>query len=76
MKLADAEALIDARLTEEIRPSPDEAAIENLKFSDCLPQPVACEVFSAWKAGVYGIQRSSSGQTQKTFPFKELGKHC
>ena len=47
MKLADAEALIDARLTEEIRPTPDEAAIENLKFSECLPGYVAGEVFSA-----------------------------
>ncbi len=47
IKLADAEALIDARLTEEIRPSPDEAAIENLKFSECLPSHVAGLIFSA-----------------------------
>jgi ATP-dependent Lhr-like helicase len=47
MKLAEIEALIDARLMEEIRPTPDEAAIENLKFSECLPRHVAGEVFSA-----------------------------
>jgi ATP-dependent Lhr-like helicase len=47
MKLAEAETLIDTRLTEEIRPTPDEAAIENLKFSECLPSHVAGEVFSA-----------------------------
>jgi ATP-dependent Lhr-like helicase len=47
MKLVDAEALIDARLTDEISPTPDEAAIENLKFSECLPSHVAGEVFSA-----------------------------
>jgi ATP-dependent Lhr-like helicase len=47
MKLADVETLIDTRLTDEIRLTPDEAAIENLKFSECLPQPVACEVFSS-----------------------------
>ena len=46
-KLADVERLIGARLTEEIRPSPDEAAIENLKFSECLPRHVAGEVFTA-----------------------------
>jgi ATP-dependent Lhr-like helicase len=47
MKLADAEALIGARLMEEITPTADEAAIENLKFSECLPGHVAAEVFSA-----------------------------
>jgi hypothetical protein len=47
MKLADAEALIDTRLTDEIRPTSDEAAIENLKFSKCLPRYVAGEVFLA-----------------------------
>jgi ATP-dependent Lhr-like helicase len=47
MKLAEAEALIDARLTEELRPTPHEAAVENLKFSECLPSHVAGEVFSA-----------------------------
>jgi len=44
---ARVEALIDARLREEIRPTPDDAAIENLKFSECLPGHVAGEVFSA-----------------------------
>ena len=47
MKVADAEALIGSRFTEEIRPTPDEAAIENLKFSECLPHQVAAEVFVA-----------------------------
>jgi ATP-dependent Lhr-like helicase len=47
MNLAEVETLIGSHLMEEIRPAPDEAAIENLKFSECLPQPVACEVFSA-----------------------------
>jgi ATP-dependent Lhr-like helicase len=47
MKLADVEALIDARLTVETRTTPDEAAIENLKFSECLPSNVAEEVFAA-----------------------------
>jgi ATP-dependent helicase Lhr and Lhr-like helicase len=47
MKLAEAETLIGTRLTDEIRPTPDEAAVENLKFSECLPRHVAGEVFSA-----------------------------
>jgi ATP-dependent Lhr-like helicase len=47
MKLVDVEAMIDTRLTDEIRPTPDEGAIENLKFSECLPGHVAGEVFSA-----------------------------
>lgn len=47
LKLADAEALVGSRLTQEIRPTPDEAAIENLKFSECLPGQVAAEVFVA-----------------------------
>jgi ATP-dependent Lhr-like helicase len=47
LKLADAEALVGARLTEEIRHTPDEAAIENLKFSECLPRQIAGEVFVA-----------------------------
>ena len=47
MKLRDVESFLNARLTEEIRPAPDEAAIENLKFSECLPSHVAGEVFSA-----------------------------
>jgi len=47
MKLADAESLVGSRLAEEIRPAPDETAIENLKFSECLPHHVAGEVFVA-----------------------------
>jgi ATP-dependent Lhr-like helicase len=47
MRLADVETLIGTRLNEEIRPTPDEAAIENLKFSECLPCHVVAEVFSA-----------------------------
>jgi ATP-dependent Lhr-like helicase len=47
MKLAEVETLIGARLTEEVRPTPEEAAIENLKFSECLPSQVAREVFAA-----------------------------
>jgi ATP-dependent Lhr-like helicase len=47
MKLSDVESLVGSRLTEEIRPTPDEAAIENLKFSECLPHQVAAEVFVA-----------------------------
>jgi ATP-dependent Lhr-like helicase len=47
MKLAEVETLIDTRLTGEIRPTPDEEAVENLKFSECLPGHIAGEVFSA-----------------------------
>jgi ATP-dependent Lhr-like helicase len=47
LKLADAESLVGARLGEEIIPTADEAAIENLKFSECLPRQVAAEVFVA-----------------------------
>jgi ATP-dependent Lhr-like helicase len=46
-KLADAESLVGSRLAEEIRPSPDEADIEHLKFSECLPRRIAGEVFAA-----------------------------
>ena len=47
MKMAEAKTLIDARLAEEIRAAPDEAAIGNLKFSECLPRRLAGEVFLA-----------------------------
>jgi ATP-dependent Lhr-like helicase len=47
MRLAEVETLVKARLTEEIKPAPDEAAIQNLKFSECLPLHVAAEVFTA-----------------------------
>jgi ATP-dependent Lhr-like helicase len=47
MKLRDVESLVGARLMEEIRPTPDEAAVENLKFSECLPRQVASELFVA-----------------------------
>ena len=47
LKLADVESLVGSRLAEEINPTPDEAAIENLKFSECLPRQVAAEVFVA-----------------------------
>lgn len=47
LKLNDAESLVGSRLAEEIRPIPDETAIENLKFSECLPHQVAGEVFVA-----------------------------
>jgi ATP-dependent Lhr-like helicase len=47
MKLSEVETLIGTRLPQDIRPTPDEAAIENLKFSECLPSHVAGEVFSA-----------------------------
>jgi ATP-dependent Lhr-like helicase len=47
MKLAEAEKLIGTRLNDEIRPIPDEAAVENLKFSECLPSQVAGEVLAA-----------------------------
>jgi ATP-dependent Lhr-like helicase len=47
LKLADAESLVGSHLGEEMRPSPDETAVENLKFSECLPRQVAREVFVA-----------------------------
>lgn len=47
LKLKDAELLVTTRLAEEIRRTPDEAAISNLKFSECLPRQVAGEVFAA-----------------------------
>jgi ATP-dependent helicase Lhr and Lhr-like helicase len=46
-RLNDVESLVGCRLAEEIRPNPDEAAIDNLKFSECLPRQVAGEVFVA-----------------------------
>ena len=47
MKLGEVESLVGSRLTEEIRPTSDDAAIENLKFSQCLPSHIAGEVFVA-----------------------------
>ena len=47
LKLADVESLIALRIGEEITPVPGEEAISNLKFGECLPPSIACEVFSA-----------------------------
>jgi ATP-dependent Lhr-like helicase len=47
MKLADAETLIGTRLAEQISSKPNGEAIENLKFSECLPAHIAGEVLSA-----------------------------
>jgi len=47
LKLADVEALIAARLREEITPVASEEAINNLKFGECLPPAIAGEVFAA-----------------------------
>ena len=47
LKLADVEALIASRIRDEIIPVPSEEAINNLKFGECLPPPIAGEVFAA-----------------------------
>ncbi len=47
MKLAEVEALIASRIRDEIVPTPSEDAMENLKFGECLPPPIAGEVFAA-----------------------------
>jgi ATP-dependent Lhr-like helicase len=46
-RLTDDESLVGSRLAQEIHFAPSEAAIDNLKFSECLPRPVAEEVFLA-----------------------------
>lgn len=47
LKLADVELLIASRIQAEIMPVPSEEAISNLKFGECLPPPIAGEVFAA-----------------------------
>ena len=47
LKLADVESLIASRIRDEIIPVPSEEAISNLKFGECLPPPIAGEVFAA-----------------------------
>ena len=47
LKLADVETLIASRIRDEIIPVPSEEAIGNLKFGECLPPPIAGEVFAA-----------------------------
>ena len=47
LKLTDVESLIASRIREEIIPVPSQEAIDNLKFGECLPPPIASEVFSA-----------------------------
>jgi len=47
LKLADVESLIASRIRDEIIPVPSEEAINNLKFGECLPPPIASEVFAA-----------------------------
>lgn len=46
LKLADVETLIASRIREEIVPTRSEEAMENLKFGECLPPPIAGEVFA------------------------------
>lgn len=47
LKLTDVESLIASRIQEEITPVPSEEAIKNLKFGECLPPPIANDVFAA-----------------------------
>ena len=47
LKLPDVESLITSRIRDEIIPVPSEEAISNLKFGECLPPPIAGEVFAA-----------------------------
>lgn len=47
LKLADMESLIASRIRDESIPVPSEEAIYNLKFGECLPPPIAGEVFAA-----------------------------
>lgn len=47
LKLADVESLIASRIRDEIIPVPSKEAINNLKFGECLPPPIAGEVFAA-----------------------------
>lgn len=47
LKLADVETLIASRMGNEIVPTPSDEAMENLKFGECLPPPIAGEVFAA-----------------------------
>lgn len=47
LKLPDVELLITSRIRDEIIPVPSEEAISNLKFGECLPPPIAGEVFAA-----------------------------
>jgi ATP-dependent Lhr-like helicase len=47
MKLNEVEELIGTLSADRIEPVPAEDAIEGMKFSECLPPPVAAEVFSA-----------------------------
>ena len=46
LKLNDVESLLGSRLGDEIIPTADEVAIENLKFSECLPPHIAGDVFT------------------------------
>lgn len=47
LKLVDVETLIASRIRDEIIPVPSEEAINNLKFGECLPPPIAGEVIAA-----------------------------
>ncbi|MCZ2341278.1 MAG: DEAD/DEAH box helicase [Bacteroidales bacterium] len=47
LKLTDVETLIASRIRDEIVPTPSEDAMDNLKFGECLPPPIAGEVFAA-----------------------------
>jgi ATP-dependent Lhr-like helicase len=47
LKLEDVESLIVSRIREEITAMPNEEAIGDLKFGECLPPSIAGEVFAA-----------------------------
>ena len=47
MKLNEVEDLIGALRDDRIEPVPAEDAIEDMKFSECLPARIAAEVFCA-----------------------------
>ena len=45
--MEDIEGQIAALSAEAVVPVPNEDSIENLKFGECLPPPIAAEVFCA-----------------------------
>lgn len=47
VELAEVEKRIAARLPDEIVSTPSDDAMDNLKFGECLPPPLAAEVFAA-----------------------------
>ena len=64
---------IDSIRLEDVKPIPNEAAMENLKFSECLSPEIAAEVFTARFDDRKAIEQTMK-EDRRAMAMQNLGK--